>query len=303
MSEDRSFNKSPIERKRTFDISALVSAYYFPFKPRFDPRWEKYDFAQIFLILKGEGTYQTEHATYRFSPGMMIYRPAHRASYYEWESEDVRFGLIGLVCTSQALEILGDAPIPLMEEEQASLLDLIRTGVRISENLKESDERLGMRIKPDTPDVVLDFLSSSIERFLCMLYCRLCDVELLIDESQKVNKYIDKSTLVDSINRYMEEHVREQLTVRDFSTHFGVSPTTVMKRYREETGKGLIEAFTQKKVEEAKHLIRSTSMSFAEISEHLCFSSPNYFSRVFRAHEGITPTAYSKYVSKRNAGV
>ena len=299
----RSYKLNPMERKRTFDVSALVSAYYFSFKPRFDPQWEKYDFAQIFLILEGSGTYRTEHESYHFSPGMMIYRPAHRASIYEWDSQEVRFGIIGLVCDSEAMKCLGDAPLLLMEEERTSLLDLIRTSTRVSENLRETDEMMGMRIKPDAPDVVLDFLSASIERFLCMLYCRLCGIELLVDESQKVNKYIDKTTLVESVNRYMEEHICEQLTVREISAHFGASPTTVMKHYREETGMGLIEAFNAKKIDEAKRLIRRSSMSFSQISEHLGFSTPNYFTRVFRSHEGVTPTAYSKFVSKRNTGV
>lgn len=297
------YNRNPIERKRTFDVSAIVSTYYFPFKPHFDPHWEKYDFTQIFLILEGEGTYRTENGTYHFSPGMMLYRPAHHASIYEWETEEARLGLIGIVCNSEALEHFGEAPILLMEEEQTSLLDLIRTTVRISEDLKETGDVIGMRIKPDTPDVVLDFISASIERFLCMLYCRLCGIEFLVDESQKANKYIDKTTLVESVTRYMEAKICEQLTVRKISAHFGVSPTTLMKRYRAETGMGLIEAFNVKKIDEAKRLIRRSSLSFSQISEHLGFSTPNYFTRVFRAHEGITPTAYSKFVSKRNAGV
>lgn len=300
---ERTYLRNPIERKRTFDVSALVSAYYFPCKPRFDPRWERYDFAQIFLILEGHGTYRTETGSYRFSPGMMLYRPAHHNSIYEWESDEVRFGLIGLVCGSEAMQCFGEAPVLLMEEEQTSLLDLIRTGTRVCENLKETDEMIGMRFKPDTPDVVLDFLSASIERFLCMLYCRLRGVEFLIDESQKVSKYIDRTTLIEDIHRYMEKHITEQLTVSAISTHFGVSPTTIMKRYREGTGRGLIEAFNARKIEEAKRLIRKSSMTFAQISEHLGFSTPNYFTRVFRAHEGVTPTAYSKYASKRNAGV
>lgn len=299
----RSYKLNPIERKRTFDVSALVSAYYFPFKPRFEPQWEQYDFAQIFLILKGEGIYRTETATYRFSPGMMIYRPAHRTSIYEWETDEVRFGIIGLVCNSEAMKCFGDAPVLLMEEEQTSLLDLIRTSTRVSEDLRGTDEMLGMRIKPDTPDVVLDFLSASIERFLCMLYCRLQNVELLIDESQKVNRYIDETHLIERIHSYMEEHITEQLTLSKLSSQLRISQTTLMKRYREHTGKSLIEAFNAKKIEEAKRLIRRSAMSFSQISEHLGFSSPNYFTRVFRAYEGVTPTDYSKYVSKRNTGV
>ncbi len=298
--EGRSYKLNKIERKKTFDVSAFVSAYYFSYKPRFAPRPETYDFSQIFLILEGDGIYTTEHGSYPFSSGMMIYRPANHTSTYEWISENVRFGLISLVCDSEAMDVIGDAPIPLFGEEKAALYDLIRTSARVCEDLRENDEMIGMRFKPDTPDVVLDFLSSSIERFLCMLYCRLRGVTLLIDESQKANRYIDESTFIESVKKYLEDHVTEALTVSRICTEFGMSQTTLMKKFRRETGQGIIDYFTNQKISEAKRLIRTTSQSFAEIAEHLSFTSPNYFSRVFKAREGITPTEYSKSVSKRN---
>ena len=298
--EERSFKLNKIERKKTFDVSAFVSAYYFSFKPRFDPKPETYDFSQIFLILEGEGVYTTENATYTFSPGMMIYKPAHHTSTYHWTTENARFGLISLVCDSEAMNALGEAPFPLFGEELSSLFDLIRTSTRVCEDLHAADEMRGMRFRPDTPDVVLDFLSASIERFLCMLYCRLRGVELLIDESQKANKYIDESAFMENIKRYLEEHIAEKLSISHICAEFGISQTTLMKKFRRENGQSIIDYFTNQKIAEAKRMIRSTSKSFAEIAEALGFNSANYFSRVFKAREGITPTEYSKSVSKRN---
>ncbi|MBE6588571.1 MAG: AraC family transcriptional regulator [Ruminococcaceae bacterium] len=298
--EGLSYNFNKIERKKTFDVSAFVSAYYFSYKPRFVPRPETYDFSQIFLILEGEGLYTTENGTYPFSPGMMFYRPAHHTSSYKWTSENVRFGLISLVCDSEAMNALGSAPIPLFGDEIASLFDLIRTGTRVCEELRATDEMLGMRFKPDTPDVVIDFLSASIERFLCMLYCRICGVELLIDESQKSNKYIDETVFSENIKKFLEEHITEQLTISRICAEFGISQTTLMKKFRRENGQGIMDYFMNRKIAEAKRLIHGTSKSFAEIAECLGFNSANYFSRVFKAREGITPTEYSKSVSKRN---
>ncbi len=297
---ERSYKLNKIERKKTFDVSAFVNAYYFPNKPLFVPRPEKYEFSQIFLILEGDGIYTTENASYSFSPGMMIYKPAHRTSTYHWTSEQARFGLISLVCDSEAMNTFGEAPFPLFGEEVPSLFDLIRTCTRVCEDLRETDGMLGMRFRPDTPDAVLDFISASIERFLCMLYCRLRGVELLIDESQKANKYIDQSLLIQSIKEYLSTHVGEKLTISDICLNFGISQTTLMKKFSRETGQSIIDYFTELKITKAKYLIRTSSKSFAQISEALGFASPNYFSRVFRAKEGITPTEYSKSVSKRN---
>ena len=40
-------------------------------------------------------------------------------------------------------------------------------------------------------------------------------------------------------------------------------------------------------------------LNATEIAEKLGFSSANYFTRVFKAKTNVTPTEYSKYVSKR----
>lgn len=296
---ERSYHLNKIERKKTFDVSAFVNAYYFSNKPNFDPRPENYAFSQIFLILEGEGVYTTENNSYSFSPGMMLYKPAHHTSTYYWTSEQARFGLISLVCDSEAMNTFGEAPFPLFGEELSSLFDLIRTSTRVCEELHENEAMLGMRFRPDTPDVVLDFISASIERFLCMLYCRLRGVELLIDESQKANKYIDQSAFIQSIKEYLSNHIDEKLTISDICLTFGFSQTTLMKKFSRETGQSIIDYFTGLKIAEAKRLIRTSSKSFSEIAEALGFSSANYFSRVFRAKEGITPTEYSKSVSKR----
>ena len=57
--------------------------------------------------------------------------------------------------------------------------------------------------------------------------------------------------------------------------------------------------FGEQKIALAKYLIRSDSKSFTEIAEELGFSSVNYFSKVFKARVGISPTEFSRYVSKR----
>jgi AraC-like DNA-binding protein len=152
-----------------------------------------------------------------------------------------------------------------------------------------------MCIREGTPDVVLDFIASSLERFLSMLYCRLKGIRTLLDESQKVNHYIDESRLVEAIKNYLSEHVSEQLTISDVCAHFGISPTTLMKKFRHENDCGIMEYFIDCKITEAKQRIRKTSQSFGEIAESLGFSSANYFSRVFKAKTGMTPREYKMH--------
>ncbi|MBQ7336720.1 MAG: AraC family transcriptional regulator [Clostridia bacterium] len=290
--------------QRLFEISGLVGAHYFPFRPSFVPRWEQYPFAQLYVILDGYGVYKTENGEYPLRPGVMLYRPANKRSLYAWESEHVHYGLVNFACDSPAMEIFEGETIPLGEEEQAMLLDVIKTTTNICDRSKEKKPpHYDIIVKPDTPDVVLEFIYASLERFLSMLYCRVQSIPLAVNEEQKVNRLVDSSTLVTNVKMYLAEHVCEKLTVGDLCVHFGISKTVLMQKFHSTTNQTVIEYFNELKIAKAKTVIRKTSMSFTELSELLGFSSVHYFSKLFKAKTGMTPTAFSKHVSKRTASV
>lgn len=293
------FNKT--RRPRTFDVTAFVTAYIFDHNPDAEPYWEEYEFAQIFMVLEGRGSYTTETASYPMEAGMMFYRPAFRRSSYSWETDEVRFALISFECTSPAVQGLGEAPIRLYEEEVATLTDVIRTAVRVCEPLKENENRNGMRVKKDVPGVVLSFIYASLERFLAIVYCRLHKIDLLLDESQKVSRYVDGALLTGQVKKFLSEHLSSPLTIHDVCTHLGMSPSALSAKFRREMNQSVISYFTDLKIAEAQRLIKTSSMSVTAISEALGYSSVNYFSKVFKLRTGVTPTEYSRHVSKRLA--
>lgn len=290
--------KNPMENKHTFDISAFVCAYDFSSKPQWQPQWEQYDFSQIFLVLEGTGSYTTQSASHPLSPGMMFYRPAGQESIYEWNTEQVKFGIISFVCTSKAMKTFEETPILLHESERTTLLDVIKAGVHICEPLRKDQSFVGMRYKENTPDAVLDFIRASLERFFAMLYCRMMGFDLLREQSEKANRHIDSTQLIEDVKSHFAERLSMQLSVQDICATFGVGQTALMKKFHAQTGMGLMEYFTDLKIRKAKEQIRTSSQSFTEISESLGFSSVNYFSKVFKQKTGMTPTEFSRYVSK-----
>jgi len=297
---DENYNFNSIENTKTFDVSAVVSVYNFTSKPKFEPYMERYNFSQLLYVLEGEGIYSSEKGDFAIAPGHMFYRPAYKSSIYKWNTDSVRLALISFVCDSEAMEVFEGEPLKLYEAEATILLDVIRTGTKICEPIPETYGSKGMRFREGVPKVVLSYISSSLERFLSMVYCRILGIDLLCDETQKVNTYLESSALVDGVKAYLASHLDAQLSMTEICSEFGVSQSALSKKFYSETRRTVIEYHTALRLNEAKRRIRETGESFGAIADSMGFSSSNYFSKVFKKHTGMTPTEYSKYVSKQS---
>ena len=289
------------EYSRTFELNELVSAYYFPLSRAEPPYWESHSFSQIYVLLEGEGRYVIGEKSYELSRGMMFYCPAETNLMHIWTSEKVSFALISFVCNSEAMKTFENGPVRLCEEELSLLIDVIRTTERICDRSKvKKPPRYEIFIKPDTPSVVICYIYASLERLLSTIYCRLMGINLLLNENQKANNYIDGSRLVSNVKSYLTEHVNEKVTLDEICKHFGVGQTALMQKFRVETNQTVIEYFNEQKIARAKVLLQNTSKSFTDIADELGFSSINYFSKLFKAKTGMTLTEFSKLSSKRN---
>lgn len=104
----------------------------------------------------------------------------------------------------------------------------------------------------------------------------------------------EASTLsnVEKAKQYIDRNYSRELTLNEVSRQVHVSPYYFSKIFKEETGQNFIEYLTQTRMEQAKFLLRTSSMSIKEICFSIGYSDPNYFSRSFKRYEGMTPREY-----------
>ena len=57
-------------------------------------------------------------------------------------------------------------------------------------------------------------------------------------------------------------------------------------------GVTFVEHLTKLRLEKAKELLAYTDLDIREIAEKVGFRNANYFSRVFKKHKQMTPSAY-----------
>ncbi|MEG1383976.1 MAG: response regulator [Oscillospiraceae bacterium] len=64
--------------------------------------------------------------------------------------------------------------------------------------------------------------------------------------------------------------------------------------FKEKMGENLMPYIENKRIERAKYLLYNSQMKLSEISESLGFTSPQYFSFVFKKAAGLSPTEFKK---------
>ena len=93
------------------------------------------------------------------------------------------------------------------------------------------------------------------------------------------------------IINFMNANICENILLEDISKGTHVSASYIKKLFKIYAGCGVMHYFTRLKIIHSLKLIKQ-GMSIKEISEKLSFSSPNYFSSVFKREMGVLPTYY-----------
>lgn len=100
-----------------------------------------------------------------------------------------------------------------------------------------------------------------------------------------------------ALSAYLGEHLSERITLSDMATATLMSVSLVKALCREFCECGPNDYLISLRIRRARELIREGKKSFTKIAEETGFGTLHYFSRVFRARTGKTPTAYARMVS------
>lgn len=82
--------------------------------------------------------------------------------------------------------------------------------------------------------------------------------------------------------------------VEQYADMLNISPNHLSQTIKEVTGKTAKNIISQRRVEEAKYLLKYTNNDIATISHHLQFSEPTHFNKFFKKECGNTPLSYRK---------
>ncbi len=101
-----------------------------------------------------------------------------------------------------------------------------------------------------------------------------------------------KAHVITNVQKYINNHVSEKLTLNEVAGVFGLSPNYLSILFKKNCGIGFSEYIAQAKVNRAKALLMEQDMKIYEAADQLGFESAFYFSKVFKKVTGISPREF-----------
>ncbi|MEO9531362.1 MAG: helix-turn-helix transcriptional regulator [Crocinitomicaceae bacterium] len=118
-------------------------------------------------------------------------------------------------------------------------------------------------------------------------------------ERQFINRKEHSIDLLEQFNKHLEAYFQSGAiqengvpSIEDIASVMGITQRYLSDTLKKETGKTTTEHLQLYLIDEAKNLLLKPNKSVAEVAYELGFEYPQYFSRLFKKKEGISPTAY-----------
>ncbi len=128
--------------------------------------------------------------------------------------------------------------------------------------------------------------------------------ELLIRlvQSQHLNqiaiesKYSHNHSRLHYILHYIHEHLTEKISIDTLCRKAYLSRNVFFKWFKEQFGITPLEYINNERIKLAKQLLTNKKNSITDVSFQCGFSDANYFVRIFKKSEGITPGNYQSCI-------
>lgn len=118
--------------------------------------------------------------------------------------------------------------------------------------------------------------------------------EFALEHLEKLNKTAPgaSSWFVERAKEYIDNNFSDDITLDDVAVYVNRNPNYLSHEFKKQTGITFTEYLNNKRIEEAKRLLRSTSDMTYEIAEKVGYYNYRYFSQMFKKVVGLTPTQY-----------
>lgn len=105
-------------------------------------------------------------------------------------------------------------------------------------------------------------------------------------------KFLDVNNPIKEVTEYIKQNLKENISLKSLSEKACMSTTSFYRFFKRELGMSPIEYILNEKIKCAKNLLKNPTLQINEVCYLAGFEDANYFIRLFKKYEGITPKQY-----------
>jgi len=230
----------------------------------------------FFIVTKGHGSVKYGGVTYNMSPGDCVFiscmnKYEHVSSPDLWTLKWVHFNGITMDAIYEKYKERGgrvvfSSPNPA---EVIKLIDEIH-------DVADSDSYLrDMEIHEKLAMLLLHIMKESWHE-------------------KQVDMTSEKRKDLRLIREYIEQNYDKDIKLDDLAKEYSISKYYMSHIFREQYGTSITNYLIQVRITKAKHYLRFTQLSTSDVAAKVGYEDVNYFIRMFKKVENITPGEYRK---------
>jgi AraC family transcriptional regulator, arabinose operon regulatory protein len=101
------------------------------------------------------------------------------------------------------------------------------------------------------------------------------------------------------IKRYIEGHFANWIYLEDLARKFHLSPPHLSATYKKHFGISPIDHVIRLRMQQAAHFLSDCNLNVSEIGATVGYEDVYYFSKLFKKHNGMSPTMYRRTLLSR----
>jgi len=244
----------------------------------------RWSYHRIGLLKQGSGDFITGIYKFTATKNTLIVIPARViTSSKNWTPDTIGFVLLfnlnfflqknfphKYIEDKKILNASIEPHIQLTEEQATEMTAIFETIIQEKENVnKHKEELIALKI--------IELLIIS---------------ERLFADEQNFEANLPSIDILKKFVTLIEENFLAERSVGFYATQLKIHPNYLNSLAKKHTGFTAKESIQNRLLLETKYLLHSTNLSIKEISSHVGFTDPNYFTVFFKRFENISPVTY-----------
>ncbi len=244
---------------------------------------------RIFYVLQGNGTFFIKNQAYDFQQYSLFYISSGTPYRFAYDTTvSVEFLIVNFDLTSEHAKISDWLPTneasSFHRDKLHSVPDVYPCREIIHIENYESAKKDLLNISKyftNKPMYYAEISSGILKKMF-----------LQVASKQSFKKETTATQTVKQVLTYISKHYAEPITNQAIADVFGFHPYYLNRLVKTELGKSLHQSLIEHRIQEAKNLLATSSLTIQQIADVTGFGTPSQFSMTFKKATGVSPSEY-----------